>query len=107
MAGPAGGRGSGDGIDGAVLEAGVGSAGAVLAASAAEAGGSDQDVGHAAPVPSPFQPRTAGAKERLRRRRTDAQTAGGAGTGIEVRAGCGAAAVWHGDGAQIPGKARQ
>ena len=36
MAGPAGGRGSGDGIDRAVLEASVGSAGAVLEASAPE-----------------------------------------------------------------------
>src|SRR5258708_32302786 len=93
MAGPAGGRGSGDGIDGAVLEAGVGSAGAVLAASAAEAGGSDPDVGHAAPAPSQFQPRAAGAKERLRRRRADAQTAAGARTDGDLRTRCRSPAV--------------
>src|SRR5260370_36783753 len=107
MAVPDGGRGSGDGIDGAVLEAGVGSVGAVLEAGAPEAGGGDQDVRHAAPVPSQVQPRAAGAKERLRRRRADDQTAGGAGTGVELRAGSGTAVVANGDAAQIPVNARQ
>src|SRR5450759_4129752 len=53
MAGPAGGRRSSDGIDRAVLEAGVGNAGAVLEAEAPAAGGGRQDVRHVAPVPSP------------------------------------------------------
>src|ERR1700688_1927647 len=102
MAGPAGGGGSSDGIDRAVLEAGMGSVGAVLEACAPEPGRGDQDVRHAAPVPGQIQPRAAGAKERLRRRRTDDQTAGGARVGIELRAGSGAAAVANGDAAQAP-----
>src|ERR1039457_6398989 len=73
MAGPAGGRGSSHGIDRAVLEAGVGNAGAVLEAGAPKAGGGQQDVRHAASVPSQVQPRAAWAKERFRRRRTDDQ----------------------------------
>src|SRR5260370_41201088 len=93
MAVPARGRGSGHGTDGAGLEAGVGSVGAVLEAGAPETGRGDQDERQAAPVPSQIQPRAAWAKERLRRRRTADQTAGSAGTGVELRAGCGAAAV--------------
>jgi len=42
----------------------------------------------------------AGAEERLRRRRTDDQAAGGAGTGFELRAGSGTAALANGDAAQ-------
>src|SRR6266566_2543018 len=107
MAMPARGGGSGHGIDGAVLEAGVGSVGAVLAARAPEAGGGQKDVRQAAPVPSQIQPRAAWAKERLRRRGTADQTAGGTGTGVEHRAGCRAAAVANGDAAQEPVNARQ
>src|ERR1035437_5527725 len=102
MSGPAGGRGSRHGIDGAVLEAGMGIAGAVLEASAPEAGGRHAHLRNAAPVPSQVQSRAAWAKGRLRRRRTDDQTADGAGTGIELRAGSGAAAVANGDPAQVP-----
>src|SRR5260370_29213603 len=107
MAMPARGGGSGHGIGGAVLEAGVGSVGAVLAACASEAGGGQKDVRQAAPVPSQIQPWAAWAQERLRRRGTADQTAGSAGTGVELRAGCRAAAVAHGDAAQVPVNARQ
>src|ERR1035438_5825881 len=107
MAGPAGGRGSSHGIDRAVLEAGVGRAGAGLEARAPEAGGSQQDVWHVAPVPSQEQPRAARAKERLRRRRTDDQTVGGARAGSELRAGSGTAALANGDEAEAPVDARR
>src|SRR5450432_53943 len=107
MAGAAGGRRSSHGIDRTVLEAGVGSAGAVLEASTPEAGGGQQDVRHAAPVPSQVQPRAAWAKERFCRRRTDDQAAGGAGTGFELRTGCGTAALANGDEAEAPVDARQ
>src|SRR5664280_2275587 len=69
MAGPAGGRRSGHGIDRTVLEAGVGNVGAVLEARAPAAGGSQPDVRYAAPVPSQEQPRAAREKERFPRRR--------------------------------------
>src|ERR1035437_4628448 len=59
MAGAAGGRGSSYGIDRAVLEAGVGSTGAVLEARAPEAGGGRPDARHAASVPDQIQPRAA------------------------------------------------
>ncbi len=61
MAGRAGGRGSSDGIDRTILEAGMGSAGKVLEASAAEAGRGQQYVRPAALVPSQIEPWAAGA----------------------------------------------
>lgn len=107
MAGPAGGRGSSDGIDRTVLETGMGSAGAVLEAGAREARRGHQDVRHAAFMPGQIQPRAARAEERLRRRRTDDQTAGGAGAGFELCAGSGTAALANGDAAQAPVDPRQ
>src|SRR2546422_9110895 len=97
MAGRAGGGRSSDGIDGAVLEAGMGSAGTILEACPPEGGGGRQDVRQVASVPSQVQPGAARAKERLRRRRAVAQTAGSAGTGVELRARSPAAAVADGD----------
>src|ERR1700737_3297109 len=84
MAGRVGGRGSSHGIDGAVLEAGVGNAGALLEASAPEARRGGEDVRYAALGPGQEQPRAEREEERLRRRRTDDQTAGGAGIGFEL-----------------------
>src|ERR1017187_2193229 len=107
MASAAGGRGSSHGIDRTVLETGVGSAGAVLEAGAPEARGGRQDVRRAAPMPCQIQPRAARAEERLRRRRTDDQTAGGAGAGFELRTGCGTAPVANRDAAQAPVDPRQ
>src|SRR5674476_1523490 len=107
MAGPAGGRRSGHGIDRTVLEAGVGNVGAVLEARAPAAGGSQPDVRYAAPVPSQEQPWAAREKERFPRRRKDGQATGGAGTGFELRAGCGTAALANGDAAEAPVDARQ
>src|ERR1017187_291322 len=107
MAGAAGGRRSRHGIDHAVLEAAVGHAGAVLEAGAAATGGGQPDVRYPTPVPSQEQPRTARAKERFSRRRKDGQATGGAGTGAELRAGPGAAALAHGDAAEAPVDARQ
>ena len=71
-----------------------------------QAGGGQQDVRHAAPGPSQVQPRAARAKERFRRRRTDDQAAGGAGTGFELRAGSRTAALANGDEAEAPVDAR-
>src|ERR1039457_3670316 len=99
MAGPARGRRGGHGIDRAVLEAGVGSAGAVLEAGAPGARGGTQDGRYAAPVPGQEQPRSAREKERFPRRRTDDQATGGGGTGFEFRAGSRTAAVANGDAA--------
>src|ERR1017187_7058579 len=107
MAGPAGGRGSSHGIDCTVLETGMGSAGEVLEAGAPEARRGRQDVRHAALMPSQIQSRAARAEERFRRRRTDDQTAGGAGVGFELCAGCRTAALADGDAAQAPVDARQ
>src|SRR6187397_117824 len=107
MAGATGCRRSSHGIDGAVLEARVGSAGAALEASAPTAGWGQQEVRHTAPVPSQVQPRAARAKERFRRRRTDDQADGGAGTGFELRAGSGTAALANGDETEAPVDSRQ
>src|SRR6266581_9038734 len=91
MAGGTGGRRSSHGIDRAVLEAGMGSVGAVLEALAPAAGGGRQDERYAAPVPSQKQPRAAWEKERFWRWRTDDQAVGGGRTAMELRAGSGAA----------------
>src|SRR5258708_557851 len=93
-------RGSSNGINRAVLEAGMGNAGAVLEAGAAAAGRGYQDVRQAALVPGQIQPGAAREKERFRRRRTDDQTAGGTGTGFKLCTGSGTAAVANGDAAQ-------
>jgi hypothetical protein len=94
------GRGSSNGIDRAVLEAGMGGTGVVLEAGAGAAGRGNQDVRQAALVPGQIQPGAARTKERFRRRRTDDQTADGAGTGFELCTGSGTAAVANGNAAQ-------
>src|SRR5260370_34084435 len=92
MACRAGSRGSSNGIDRAILEAGMGSAGAELEAGAAAAGRGYQDFRQAALVPGQIQPGTAREKERFRRQRKDDQTAGGTGAGFKLCAGAGTAA---------------
>jgi hypothetical protein len=59
----AGGRGSGDGIDGAVLEAGLGGAGTVLATDLPEARERRPDVGKTTSGACGVQSRAAGAQE--------------------------------------------
>lgn len=78
------GRRSGDGIDGAILEAGLGSAGEVLAAPRPEAGGGPSDLGSVASGAGAIEPRAAGAQERFRRRRALGQAAGGQRTDLEL-----------------------
>src|SRR5688572_26123188 len=100
MADRARGRGSSHGIDRAILETGVGSIGALLEAGARKARWDHAYFGDAAPMPSQIQSRTAGEKERFRRQRTDDQTAGGAGVGVELCAGSGTASVANCNAAQ-------
>ena len=101
------GRGSGDGIDRAVLEAGVGNSGTVLEAGSTETGRSRSEIGDAASVPSQVQQGPQRTEERLRRRRTDGEATGGTGTDAELCAGSGAAVVANSDAAKIPVDASQ
>src|SRR5262249_15970001 len=76
-------RGSGDGIHGAVLEAGLGSTGGGLETDASEAGRRRPNVGSAAPGSSTIKPRASGAQEGLPRCRTAGEAAGGTRADIE------------------------
>jgi hypothetical protein len=78
------GRGSGDGIDGAILETGVGSAGAVLEADPPEVGRRAPDVGNAASGAGAVKPRSAGAQEGFPRCRTSGKATGGTGVDPDI-----------------------
>src|SRR5215467_6586265 len=78
MAHRAAGRRSSDGIDGAILETGVGSTGTVLEADTREAGRSKQEVGNAASRAGSVQSRTAGTQERFPRCRAASMANGNA-----------------------------
>src|SRR6266851_7138202 len=78
VAGAGGGR-SGDGIHGAILEAGLGSPGTILAGNLPEAGRCRPDVGSAASGAGAVQSRAAGTEEGFPRRRTSGETTGGSG----------------------------
>src|SRR5450755_256581 len=100
MAAGTGRRGSGDGINGAILATGLGSAGTLLEAELPETRRGGADVGKAASGTGAFQSRATGTKERFSRRGTTGETAGGPGTGAELRTRCGTAPLAHGDAAQ-------
>src|SRR6201987_6515755 len=86
MAHRAAGRGSGDGIDGAILEACLGSAGAILEGEVSEAGRCRPDVGDTTSGASLVQSRAARAQDRFSRRRTFGEAARITGASLELRA---------------------
>src|ERR1700736_152531 len=96
------GRGSRDGIYGAVLATGLGSPGAVLEADLPEAGRRRVDVGNAASGASTIEPRTAGAQERFPRCRTSGETTGSPGANPELCTRCRAASLADSDAQKVP-----
>src|SRR5436189_5005634 len=88
MADRAAGRGSGDGINRAILEARLGSAGALLEADVSESGRCRPDVRNTASGTSLVQSWAARTQERLSRRGTFGETARIAGANLELRARC-------------------
>src|ERR1700745_1703179 len=85
------GRGSGDGIDRAILEACLGSAGTILEADVSESRRCRPDVRNTASGASLVQSRAARAQDRLSRRRTFGETTRIAGASFWVRARYGTA----------------
>src|SRR5271157_3397467 len=106
MAVRAAGRGRSNGIDGAILETGLGSAGAVLEADLPEAGRRRPDVGSAASGAGAVESRTAGAEERLFGRRTSGEAAGGTGADLELCARCRPTPLADSDAPKVPTDAR-
>src|SRR6267142_6369376 len=106
MAARARGRGSGHGIDGAILETGVGSAGTALETATPEAGRRKPEVGNAAFGAGAIQSRTAGTQEGFPRCRTPGEAAGGPGIDSELCARCRAAFVADGNAPKVPVDAR-
>src|ERR1700731_2330146 len=106
MAARARGRGSGHGINGAILETSLGSTGTVLEADTREAGRRRPDIGKAASGTGAVEPRAAGAQEGFPRCRTAGETAGGPGADLEFCARCRAASMAHGDTQKVSVDAR-
>src|SRR5258708_7405360 len=99
------------GIDGTVLEAGVGSVGAVLDAGVQEEGRSRSDVGDLASGAGQVQPRAQGTEERFCRCATSGEALGSARAGSEFRSAAGTAFVADGNAQEVsinaPGGAGQ
>src|ERR1700736_3274594 len=106
MAARARGRESGDGIDGAILETGLGSTGTVLETDAPERGQRRPDVGNAASGAGAIEPRAAGAQEGFPRCRTSGEATGGTRADPKLCAGCRAASVEDGDASKVPADAQ-
>src|SRR5260370_37961302 len=85
MAHRAAGRGSGDGIDRAILEACLGSAGAILEGDVSESGRCKADVGDTTSGTSLVQSRAARAQDRFSRLRTSGEAARITGARLELR----------------------
>src|SRR6266403_890162 len=102
MATRARGRGSGHGIDSAILETRVGSTGTLLETTTPEAGRRKPDVGNLASGTSAIQSRAARTQEGFPRCRTSGEAAGGPGIDFEFRPRCRAASLEDGDAAQVP-----
>src|SRR5258705_2427447 len=79
MAATAGGRGSRHGINGAILEAGLGNTGTVLEADTPEAGRRTPDIGNSASRARGIQSGAAGTQEGFPGCRTPSEAVGGAG----------------------------
>src|SRR5215831_20311715 len=95
------GRGSGDGIDGSILETSVGSAGKVLEASTREARRRKAEVRNLASGAGGVQSRTTGTQEGFRRCRTPGEAAGGPGADFELCTRCRAASVADGNAQEV------
>src|SRR5215471_17205556 len=101
----AGGR-NGDGIHSPILEAGLGSSGAVLEANPSESGSCRPDVGNLTSGASLVESRAARAQERFSRRRAFSEAARIAGASLELRARCRATAVADSNTHKAPTDAR-
>src|SRR5215469_6957582 len=102
----AAGRGSRNGIDGAVLATSVGNLGTILEATVPEANWCRADVGSAASGTSPIQSWTQGAEERLSRCRASGKTARGPGVDPEFCARPGTTPLAHRNTPQAPTDAK-
>src|ERR1700747_3162794 len=102
MASRARGQGSGHGIDGAILETGVGSAGTSLETTTPEAGRRKPEVGNSAFGTGAIQSGTAGTQEGFPRCRTPGEAAGGSGIDSELCARYRGASVANGDTQEGP-----
>src|SRR5258708_17878135 len=102
MAARAAGRGSGHGIDGAILETSLGSTGTVLEADLPETGRRKRYIGNAAFGAGAVQSRTAGTQEGFPRCCTSGEATGGPGTNSELCARYRAPPVPDRDAEEIP-----
>src|SRR6516165_1638101 len=99
-------RGSSDGVDGAILETGVGSTGTVLEAGVREARRRKAEVGNVTLGAGTVQSCTTGTQAGFRRRRTLGEADGGPGTDTELCARCRAAFVADGNAQEVPVEVR-
>src|SRR5437667_6643275 len=106
MAARARGRGSSPGIDGPILETGMGSAGAVLEAATREARRRKAEVRNVASGAGAVQSRAAGTQEGFPRCRTPGEAAGGPRIDAELCARCRAASMANGNAQEVPVEAR-
>src|SRR5216683_4396306 len=106
VAGAGGGR-SGDGIHGAILEAGLGSPGTILAGNLPEAGRCRPDVGSATSGAGAIQSRAAGTQEGFPRCRTSGKATGSQRADPEFCARRRTATVAHGHTPKVPADTRQ
>src|ERR1035437_6263189 len=98
----AGGGRSGDGVNGAILETGLGSTGTVLEADLPEAGRCRPDVRSAASGTGAIESRAARAEEGFPRCGTTGEAARGPRAEIELCARCRTATVADGDAQKVP-----
>src|SRR5439155_25742779 len=104
MAGGAPSRGSGNGIYGTLLEAGMGSAGTILATDLSETRRRGSNLGNLASGAGAIESWPARPEERLSRRRATGEATGSRLAEAEFCAGYGTAPVAHPHPPQIPAK---
>src|ERR1700730_1592726 len=102
MAARARGRGSCDGIDGAIWETSLGSIGTVLETATPEAGRRKPEVRSVAFGAGAIEPRPTGTQEGFSRRRTPGEAAGGPGIDSQLCTRCRAASMADGDAEKVP-----
>src|SRR5207302_10399109 len=100
------GRRSSHGINGAILETGVGSAGKVLEADTREARRRKAEVRNVASGAGAVQSRTTGTQEGFPGCRTPGEAAGGPGIDSELCARCRATFVAYGNAQEVPVEVR-
>src|SRR6516162_3647640 len=106
MADRAGRRGNRDGINRAILEAGVGSTRTVLETELPKARRSELDVGNVTSSASAIESRTAGTKEGFRGRGAVGEATGGKRADPELCPRCRATALAGGHTAKVPADTR-